>query len=110
MVGLFEDPVEDSTIPPPKVFENLNGALEACENEMLIILSDKQRIEALNQQKEASAENIDIPSSLTIQTPASADMSVGSPRRNFLHQAATTTLASNRGPNGAGSILSSRCH
>ncbi|THZ74485.1 hypothetical protein D6C88_07088 [Aureobasidium pullulans] len=100
MVGLFEDPVEDSTIPPPKVFEDLNGALEACENEMLVILSDKQRIESLNQQKEASAENIDIPSSLTIQTPASADMNVGSPRRNFLHQAATTTLESNRGPNG----------
>ncbi|KAG2166670.1 hypothetical protein VTO58DRAFT_103566 [Aureobasidium pullulans] len=100
MVGLFEDPVEDSTIPPPKVFEDLNGALEACENEMLVILSDKQRIESLTQQKEASAENIDIPSSLTIQTPASADMNVGSPRRNFLHQAATTTLESNRGPNG----------
>ncbi|KAK6005354.1 hypothetical protein QM012_008133 [Aureobasidium pullulans] len=99
MVGLFEDPVEDSTIPPPKVFEDLNGALEACENEMLVILSDKQRMEAMNQQKEASAENIDIPSNLAIQTPATLDMNVGSPRRNFLHQAATTTLASSNGPN-----------
>ncbi|KAH0116544.1 hypothetical protein KCU82_g23429, partial [Aureobasidium melanogenum] len=99
MVGLFEDPVEDSTIPPPKVFEDLNGALEACENEMLVILSDKQRMEAMNQQKEASAESIDIPSNLAIQTPASIDMNVGSPRRNFLHQAASTTLASSQGPN-----------
>jgi SulP family sulfate permease len=100
MVGLFKDPEEDSTTPPPKVFENLNGALESCENEMLIILSDKQRHESLQQQKEASAESIDIPSPMAMQTPASIDMTVGSPRRDLLHQAANTTLASNRGPNG----------
>ena len=98
MVGLFEDPEDGSTVPPPKVFEDLNGALEACENEMLVILSERQRVEAATQQKETQSQSIDIAPQLTIVTPSSQDMNVGSPRRNFLHQAATTTLSEHRAP------------
>lgn len=93
MVGLFADTGDDES-PPPKVFEDLNGALEACENELLIILLDKQLAAA--QQKEAQAQSMDIPLALPATAPPTLDMSVGSPRRNFLHQAATTTLSDHR--------------
>ena len=42
MVGLLE---RDEECPPPRTFEDLNQALEACENELL--LAFKQRIEQL---------------------------------------------------------------
>lgn len=93
MVGLFAETGEDES-PPPKVFENLNGALEACENELLIILHDKQLAAA--RQKEVEAQSMDIPLASPVAAPQALDLSVGSPRRNFLHQAAATTLNDHR--------------
>ena len=34
-VGLLDDQEDDGDCPPPQVFEDLNTALEACENELL---------------------------------------------------------------------------
>lgn len=47
MVGLLEEGEEDC--PPPRTFEDLNQALEACENELL--LAFKQQSEQLAHQK-----------------------------------------------------------
>lgn len=57
MVGLF-DQGEDPSVPVPKVFEDLNGALESCENELLIILTEKQRSHVASQQKEARSPSM----------------------------------------------------
>jgi sulfate permease, SulP family len=48
MVGLLETQENE----PPKIFEDLNQALESCENELLIAF--KQRSEQLAKQREAS--------------------------------------------------------
>jgi sulfate permease, SulP family len=50
MVGLLE---KDEECPPPRTFEDLNQALEACENELL--LAFKQRSEQLALHKGAMA-------------------------------------------------------
>ena len=50
MVGLLE---KDEECPPPRTFEDLNRALEACENELL--LAFKQRSEQLALHKGAMA-------------------------------------------------------
>ena len=96
MVGLFAEAEDDDAIPIPKVFENLNGALESCENELLIILHERNDMAA--HQKESQAKSMDIPLAVPVASPSAFDMSVGSPRRNFLVQAATTTLSENRAP------------
>lgn len=59
MVGLFaeNDDEEEGFVPPPKVFETLNDGLESCENELLTILTEKQRTTvaaSLRQQKSQS--------------------------------------------------------
>lgn len=97
MVGLFAESEDHDSIPAPKLFESLNGALEACENELLIILHERNDMVA--QQKEGQAQSMDIPTGAGAASPSAAtDMSVGSPRRNFLVQAATTTLSESRTP------------
>ena len=58
MVGLFVEEEEDQPIPAPKVFEDLNGALESCENELLTILTDKHRNALLSTQKAGDSSNI----------------------------------------------------
>lgn len=111
MVGLFvgnqdhdddhdhdhdHDHDDDESTPPPRVFENLNGALESCENELLIILNEKQRC---NSQVNKDSPPIPIPS------PPGANLSVsplgemtGSPRRALLHEAASTTITETARP------------
>jgi len=54
MVGLLETNEEDDS-QPPRVFQDLNQALEACENELLIAL--KRRSEQLANQKRDTATN-----------------------------------------------------
>lgn len=88
MVGLFVETEEEPSIPVPKVYEDLNGALEACENELLTVFNEKQ----------ISAESGDnsppVPIADTPRFQASPfDSTVGSPRRNLLYQAATKTLS-----------------
>lgn len=43
MVGLLVCDDEESAVPIPRVYETLNGALEASENELLTILTERQR-------------------------------------------------------------------
>jgi SulP family sulfate permease len=87
MVGLLE--TEDHE--PPKIFEDLNQALESCENELLIAF--KQRSDMLAKQRETS----NLPPSMTIpQQPTSisaADAAFNSPRSNQVARAATTALS-----------------
>lgn len=93
MVGLFVEGGSDPSVPPPKVYEDLNGALEACENELLMVLTEKQRYAA---QDEAGSPPILIPDSGTEPVPVSPlDAWIGTPRQNQLHQAATTTITEN---------------
>lgn len=91
MVGLF---VEGEEEPAPKLFEDLNGALESCENEMLIILTEKQ----------SSGEDsppLAIPDSKPNFPSSPFTGMVGSPRRDFLHQAASTTIDESSSPEPA---------
>lgn len=92
MVGLFADAEGDDGVPAPMVFESLNHALESCENELLIILHERHDI----QQKEPQAFSMDIPAASSAASQSAFDLSVGSPRRNFLVQAAKTTINENR--------------
>jgi SulP family sulfate permease len=97
MVGLFVPNSEDPSIPVPKVFEDLNGALESCENELLVILTEKQRS---NAQRPHDSPPIPIPENpYQDNSPISPlDAMVGSPRRELLHRAATTTITETASP------------
>ena len=94
MVGLFID-AEDPPVPAPKVFEDLNGALEACENELLMVLTEKQR-DGTHSPPQAiptrDTTHLDRPS------PSPFDGMLGSPRRDFLHQAASTAITETEAP------------
>lgn len=89
MVGLFED---GDDVPAPEVFEDLNSALEACENELLMVLTEKQKLD----HKPEDSPPIDIPDAHEHLQPFSLDGTYGSPRRNFLHEAATSTITETR--------------
>ncbi|QIX01610.1 hypothetical protein AMS68_007127 [Peltaster fructicola] len=89
MVGLFIVNHDDDSVPVPKVFENLNGALESCENDLLIILSEKQKSTA---QRIHDSPPIAIPEASNHLSISPLDQAVGSPRRALLHQAASTTI------------------
>ena len=51
MVGLLDEPDGDGSPEPPKVFEDLNGALEYCENGLLVAL--RERTEMLSAKRGA---------------------------------------------------------
>lgn len=88
MVDLFDEG-EDEKNPPPKLFENLNRALEACENELLLAFK-KQSEKATNDKSDGGQSNsMGIPRTEFQVTP---DMSYGSPRRHHVRQAAATAL------------------
>ncbi|KAK3725144.1 hypothetical protein LTR37_000655 [Vermiconidia calcicola] len=96
MVGLFVEGAEDPAIPTPKLYEDLNGALEACENELLMVLLGKEEKSAL--QKGDVSPPMAVPET-TANFPISAlDGMVGSPRQNLLHQAANTTITETASP------------
>lgn len=94
MVGLFVD-AEDPPVPAPKVFEDLNGALEACENELLMVLTEKQKLSLKGEDSPPMAIPAQDPSHLETSP---FDGMLGSPRRDFLHQAATTAITETREP------------
>ncbi|TID21547.1 hypothetical protein E6O75_ATG04942 [Venturia nashicola] len=85
MVGLLSDGEDE--LRPPKVFEDLNQALEMCENELLIVAFKN---EDMIQQKGLSASSMTIP---RVAAPGTGiDAMFSSPRRTLIQQAATTTL------------------
>ncbi|KAI5369598.1 Putative cyclic nucleotide-binding domain, SLC26A/SulP transporter, STAS domain-containing protein [Septoria linicola] len=88
MDGLFE---ESDETPPPKVFETLNGALEACENALLITLTEKQS-QSLRAGGDSPPMAIPEPNK-TSPTPISQlDSMIGSPRAFARHEAAARTI------------------
>ncbi|KAI9656812.1 MAG: hypothetical protein M1821_003451 [Bathelium mastoideum] len=90
MVGILNETPGDDAGPPPKVFEDLNTALESCENAMLITF--KQRTDLLAQNYATHTQSMAVPeagSSAAIPTP---DAVYSSPRQTLLQQAATSTL------------------
>lgn len=90
MVGLFEQ--RDDTVPVPRVYEDLNGALEACENELLMVLAEKQQ----TSHKGDDSPPLPIPDTSTATHPLSAspfDNLIGSPRHMALQHAASTTIS-----------------
>lgn len=87
MVGLLAEDEEEKS-PPPKLFQDLNQALEACENELLIAF--KKQSEAVIDQKAVTSLSMTIP---RIGSPGlGAESIFSSPRRNHIEQAAKTTL------------------
>lgn len=89
MVGLFVESAEDPTVPVPKVYEDLNGALEACENELLLVLASKEK---MGSEHGTVSPPIPVPDTLRASTASPFDTVAGSPRRTLLDQAATTTM------------------
>ncbi|KAE9975946.1 hypothetical protein BLS_002331 [Venturia inaequalis] len=85
MVGLLTDGEDD--LPPPKLFENLNQALEMCENELLMVAFKN---EDMVQRKGLSVTSMTIPR--TTAPGSGFDAMFSSPRRTLIQQAATTTL------------------
>lgn len=90
--GLFVDPDEEDD-PPPQVFEDLNKALEACENSQ--IMAFKTRSELLHAQNGqrplpilAKAGN-----GAESNSPSALDVSTASPRGSFLQKAVASTLS-----------------
>ncbi|KAL4875837.1 sulfate transporter family-domain-containing protein [Aspergillus karnatakaensis] len=71
-----------------RIFEDLNSALEYCENDYLNVFYSHR--EALLKRKTTS-QNLEVPK--TPQQPLSAEHVVGSPRHAYLQRAATTTLS-----------------
>ncbi|CAK3953750.1 related to sulfate bicarbonate oxalate exchanger SAT-1 and related transporters (SLC26 family) [Lecanosticta acicola] len=92
MDGLFEESDEDPPMPPPKVYESLNGALEACENGMLVTLTEKQQSGMMRSAGDSSPP-MPIPSEQPKQASISdLDSVFGSPRTNLRLRAATETI------------------
>lgn len=88
MDGLFEESDEDPPMPPPKVFESLNGALEACENALLVTLTEKQHSGLRNP---SDSPPMPIPSEQPKHSPFDG-LYGASPRTNLRNQAATATM------------------
>ncbi|GAD95673.1 sulfate transporter family protein [Paecilomyces variotii No. 5] len=81
-VGLFD---EDAGV---EIFEDLNSALEFCENDYLKVFYSRK--EALSETPQQPTQYLEVPKAHG--APLSADTLFNSPRRRYLHQVATTTL------------------
>ncbi|KAI9368571.1 sulfate transporter family-domain-containing protein [Aspergillus egyptiacus] len=81
-VGLFEPAFA------VRIFEDLNSALEYCENDYLNVFYSHR--EALIRKK-STPQNLEVPRAR--HQPQSAEGVVGSPRHQYLQRAATTTLS-----------------
>jgi sulfate permease, SulP family len=99
-VGIWSDGSEDGV----KTFEDLNAALEWCENDLLRVYYEKK---ALMVQKPrdhlgtfalSSLLTIDVPKTWAVPmgTVQSLPEDLGSPRRQILHQAATSAIKEER--------------
>ncbi|CZT24559.1 related to sulfate/bicarbonate/oxalate exchanger SAT-1 and related transporters (SLC26 family) [Ramularia collo-cygni] len=99
MDGLFAESDEEPPMPAPKVYESLNGALEACENGLLITLTEKQQSRA---QDQATSPTMPIPTEQSKNINISQlDNMVGSPRTNLRHEAASQTITEQGHTDGA---------
>jgi SulP family sulfate permease len=126
-VGLLDTERADEECPPPQVFEDLNTALEACENELLEVFYKHCNSPAAKRQgtppnaiKKSSNRSIE-GTSLSNPSPASSlnvtslDPGFSSPRRGAQYMAAASTVREqgNQGTSGEhghdlGAVLSSR--
>lgn len=94
MDGLFE---ESDDAPPPKVYENLNGALEACENGLLITLTEKQQ-NGLRHGHDSPPMAIPEPERTKPSQLSQLEQMMGSPRTSARHEAATRTITEQSQP------------
>ena len=78
---------------PVKLFEELNSALESCENELLKTFYSNQETRTSRHPPLTPAQ-VDVPIK-DRKVVHSLDTQFSSPRRNQLHRAATTTLDEN---------------
>jgi sulfate permease, SulP family len=93
-VGLFGDGNE------VKLFENLNQALEYCENDLLQALYDRQaQLAALHRPAtpRSRSRNLEVPTE-NDRPSFPSELMFSSPRRHHLQQVASTTLSENIGP------------
>ncbi|KAF2869972.1 sulfate transporter family-domain-containing protein [Massariosphaeria phaeospora] len=103
-VGLLDVEMGDEEAPPPQVFEDLNTALEACENELLEAFYKQCRSTAnkgqstppksINPTKDlpSSGQDDDASSSSTSFRTNPLDPNFSSPRRGAQFLAAATTI------------------
>nr|POE47718.1 uncharacterized protein c24h6.11c [Quercus suber] len=91
MVGLFEADDAEDDIPAPGLFQDLNAALESCENELLMVLTEKQRP---GSRKSEHSPAIAIPATIPDHDRRHSSFGTipGSPRRNHLYQAARSII------------------
>ncbi|OQE43260.1 hypothetical protein PENCOP_c003G04743 [Penicillium coprophilum] len=89
-VGLFEP---ESGVP---IFEDLNSALEFCENNYLKVFYSHQEALSTPTDSTANSELLQIPASVPVpsgpQPTTLADNVVSSPRRQYLQRVATSTI------------------
>jgi SulP family sulfate permease len=83
-VGLFEDGNQ------VQIFEDLNSALEFCENEYLKIFYSRK--EALSKRVEEDPQFLDVPKGQGPSQTLITDTFGNSPRRHYLQQVALNTL------------------
>ncbi|KAF1989403.1 hypothetical protein K402DRAFT_271658 [Aulographum hederae CBS 113979] len=96
MVGLFEREERDGELlPPVKVMEDLNKALEACENGLLQTYI--KHSEALAKQRGNKQAPLTVPEHASSQP--TLDPQFSSPRRTFIEQTATKLIHRNIVPN-----------
>ncbi len=95
-VGLFGDGNE------VKLFENLNQALEYCENDLLQALYDRQAQLAAHYRAatiHSRSRNLEVPGE-NERPSFPSELMFSSPRRHHLHQVASTTLSEDIAPKG----------
>ncbi|KAJ5781472.1 uncharacterized protein N7518_009955 [Penicillium psychrosexuale] len=89
-VGLFEP---ESGVP---IFEDLNSALEFCENNYLKVFYSRQQALSTPTDSTANSELLQIPASVPVPSGPKpitlADNIVSSPRRQHLQRVATSTI------------------
>jgi sulfate permease, SulP family len=85
-VGLFAD---ESLV---QIFEDLNSALEYCENEYLKVFYSRKEALTSQQQETPALESLAVPPTTSTSTSTTPDAYGHSPRRNYLQQAALHTL------------------
>jgi len=100
-VGLLDEGGEEDACPPPEVFEDLNTALESCENELLEIFHKHCNAASKRQQKtppmsingsKDSSDTYASGGSPTSYGASSLNPSFASPRRDAQHMAARNTV------------------
>ncbi|KAL4933989.1 sulfate transporter family protein [Aspergillus undulatus] len=87
-----------------RIFEDLNSALEYCENDYLnvfyshreaLLQRSQQTTPPLQSTSQAQSQHLDVPTNPNPRIPSITDPNhiVGSPRHTYLQRAATTTLS-----------------